>query len=112
MNLAELASRIGIWTSPAWPTRFLWATGPCQGRESCYEFRRALLGPATMNELKNPLVWIAGIALIGALLLLWRNRFTPEARERRRRDRSHRRVVSKSKRPTVKFAVRTDQSGK
>jgi hypothetical protein len=61
-----------------------------------------------MNDFKHPLVWLTGGALLGALWLLWRPRFTPEARERRRRERSHRRVVSKGKRPTVKFAVRTD----
>ncbi len=65
-----------------------------------------------MIDFKHPLVWLTGVALIGAFLLLWRTRFNPDARERRRRDRSHRRIVSKSKRPTVKFAVRTDQSGK
>jgi hypothetical protein len=63
-----------------------------------------------MFDLTNPIVWLAGGALGVASFLLLRGPFSTEARERRRRDRSHRRVVSKSKRPTVKFAVRTDHS--
>ncbi len=63
-----------------------------------------------MIDFKNPVVWLTGGILLGALILLARSRFSTEARERRRRDRSHQRVVSKSKRPSVKFAVRTDES--
>ena len=63
-----------------------------------------------MIDLKHLLVWLIGGALLGAILLLLRGQFSAEARERRRRERSHRRVVSKSKRPTVRFAVRTPRS--
>jgi hypothetical protein len=65
-----------------------------------------------MIDFGNPVVWLAGGALVGAILLLLRNRVSAEARERRRRERSHQRVVSKSKRPTVKLAVRTERSRK
>lgn len=58
-----------------------------------------------MFEIENPILWLLGVITLGALLILGRRHWNAEARERRRRDRSHGRVVSKSRRPMVKLAV-------
>jgi hypothetical protein len=57
----------------------------------------------------DPVTWVAGGLLLTAAFLLLRRYFTAEARERRRRDRSHGRVVAKGKRPMIKLAVKVEK---
>ena len=57
--------------------------------------------------------WIVWAAPAAAGALLWGlgvHFFSPEARERRRRSRSHGRVVSSRNGPTVNLAVKTPDS--
>ena len=60
-----------------------------------------------MFDLANPVVWLLALVLFTAVFVLLRGYFDPEARERRRRQRSHGRVVSKAARPMVSLAVKT-----
>ena len=55
---------------------------------------------------KNMVLGFGGCVILAAVLLL-RTRFSAEAREARRRRRSHGRVVSTRRYPTVKLAVET-----
>ena len=57
----------------------------------------------------NSAVWLIGIGAVAAILLLLRNFFGPEARERRRRRKNYGRVVSKERGPMIKLAVKTDK---
>ena len=57
----------------------------------------------------NPPFWLIGITVLIAVTLLVRGHFTAEAREARRRARSHGRVVSKGRGPMVKLAVETEK---
>lgn len=58
-----------------------------------------------MFEIENPVLWLLALVTMGAVILLGRRYLNAEARERRRRDRSHGRVISKARRPMVKLAV-------
>ncbi len=61
-----------------------------------------------MLDFSNPLVWFLLLGIIGAAtFLVLRGRYSPEAVERRRRLRSHGRVVSKVPRPIISLAVKT-----
>ena len=63
----------------------------------------------TMFGIENPLVWgVGGVVFAGACVLLWRH-FCAEARERRRRARSHGKVVSSRHGPLVRLVVETEQ---
>lgn len=55
----------------------------------------------------NPVFWLFGLLAATAVFLLLRRHFSAEARERRRRERSHGRVVSRKRGPWVKLAVKT-----
>ncbi len=57
------------------------------------------------------LVW-GLVGLMGVGLALWFAVASPEARMRRRRRKSHSRIVSKAKRPMVKFSVRPPKEPK
>jgi hypothetical protein len=59
----------------------------------------------TMLETGNVAVWVCGLLAVTAVLLALHH-CSPEARERRRRRRSHGRVVSRSKRPAVVLNVK------
>jgi hypothetical protein len=62
-----------------------------------------------MLDIKNPLVWlVVGVAL-AALGLLARDRFSAEARARRRREKSNRPLISRKRGPTVRLAVKVDK---
>jgi hypothetical protein len=63
-----------------------------------------------MLDARNPVVWLIGIIAVAIVLFLMRGHFTAEARERRRRAKSHRRVVSRKQGPTVRLAVDVDKS--
>ena len=60
-----------------------------------------------MFDLANPIVWLIALVLFAAVVVLLRGYFKSEDRERRRRQRSHGRVVSKAARPMVSLAVKT-----
>jgi len=62
-----------------------------------------------MFDLGNPVLWLAGILALAALFVLVGGRFSAQARERRRRDRSHGLVISRKCGPTVKLAVNVDE---
>jgi hypothetical protein len=64
-----------------------------------------------MSQLSNSMVWGAAAA-IAVALVVGRLFFNREARERRRRQRSHGRVVSKVTRPMVSLAVETEPEKK
>ena len=58
-----------------------------------------------MFNIGNPILWIIGVPALGVLWFLLRGHFSAETRERRRRGKSHRPVVSRKRGPTVKLAV-------
>ena len=62
-----------------------------------------------MLDARNPVVWLIGIVAFAVAFFLLRGHFTAEARERRRRERSHRRVVSRKQGPAVRLAVDVDE---
>ena len=64
-----------------------------------------------MLTIDTLILWLV-VALIGTAgwQLLGRRFLSPQAVERRRRDRSHRRVVSRRRGPTVRLAVRAPAS--
>ncbi len=65
-----------------------------------------------MFEFDKPLVWMVGaVVLVGAIVAL-RRHFGAEARARRRRERSHGRVISRRHGPAVKLAVETEKPKK
>jgi hypothetical protein len=62
-----------------------------------------------MLGIPNPVPWLLGIIALGVILFWMRRHFSPEARERRRRDKSHRPVLSRKQGPTVRLAVKVGQ---
>ena len=60
-----------------------------------------------MFDVENPILWIIGVPALAVLVFFLRGHFTAEARERRRREKSHRPVISRKQGPTVKLAVNT-----
>ena len=58
-----------------------------------------------MPDIRNPVVWLIGVITLGIVLFLLRGHFSAETRERRRRGKSHRPVISRKQGPTVKLAV-------
>jgi hypothetical protein len=59
----------------------------------------------TMLDIRNPLFWLLGVVVVVAVRSLVRSNFSAEAREQRRREKSHRPVVSRKHGPTVRLAV-------
>ncbi|MGA2865200.1 MAG: hypothetical protein ABSF95_12045 [Verrucomicrobiota bacterium] len=62
-----------------------------------------------MGDIGNPILWLIGVLALGVVLFLVRGRFSAEARARRRREKSHRPVISRKKGPTVRLAVDVDK---
>ena len=62
-----------------------------------------------MFDIANPVLWLIGFIVLAAVFLLLRGHFSAEARERRRRERSHKPVVSTAHRPMVRLAVETEK---
>ena len=58
-----------------------------------------------MFDIGNSFLWIIGVPAFAVLLFLVRGHFSAETRERRRRGKSHRPVISRKQGPTVKLAV-------
>jgi hypothetical protein len=63
-----------------------------------------------MFDIGKPVHWLIAVVALAALVFLLRGYFSPDARERRRRERSHRRVISKARRPMVRLAVKTEKA--
>jgi len=63
-----------------------------------------------MFDIGNPLLLPGCVIALGILLYLLRRRFSAEKRERRRREKSHRPVISRKRGPSVKLAVDVDKS--
>ena len=57
----------------------------------------------------NPATWVLGGLAAVALVCFGTHYFSNDARLERRRRKNNARVVSTSRRPTVKFSVHTDQ---
>ena len=62
-----------------------------------------------MLDTKNAVMGLGGCVILAASVRLFRHRFSAEAREARRRRRSHGRVVSTRNYPMVKLAVETEK---
>jgi hypothetical protein len=62
-----------------------------------------------MFDIATPVLWLIGIIALAAAFLLLRGYFSAEARERRRRERSHRPVISTASRPMVRLAAETEK---
>ena len=65
-----------------------------------------------MFELKYALFWLLGGLALAVSLFLLRWRFNPETRARRRREKSHRPVVSRQRGPAVRLAVEMDKGSR
>ena len=61
-----------------------------------------------MLNIQNPIVWLVGAIAGPVVWLVLRGHFSTESRERRR-ERSHRAMVSRKQGPTVKLAVKVDK---
>lgn len=70
---------------------------------------KILFESLTMFNARNPVVWLIGIIAFALAVPLLRGYFTAGARERRRRDKSHGRVISRKPGPTVRLAVDVDK---
>ena len=54
-----------------------------------------------MNVAGDMVFWIVGLVVVGLAAHFVANHFAPDARERRRCRRNHRKVISRAKRPVV-----------
>ena len=63
-----------------------------------------------MNVADNMAFWIVGLIIAGLLAHFISHQFSPEARERRRCRRNHRKVVSRAKRPVVMLSAKVPKS--
>ncbi len=63
-----------------------------------------------MVDWENPLWWLLGFLALGILFVFLRAHFGAEARESRRRRRSHGRVVSRARQPSIKLAVKSGKA--
>ena len=62
-----------------------------------------------MLDIRNPLLWLIALAALAAMLSWLRGHFNAEARTERRREKSHRPVISRKQGPTVKLAVNVEK---
>lgn len=63
-----------------------------------------------MNVADNLAFWIVGLVIAGLVAHFVAHHFSPEARERRRCRRNHRKVVSRTKRPIVTLSAKVPKS--
>jgi len=63
-----------------------------------------------MLDARNPGVWLIGVVALAVAFILLRGLFAAEARERRRREKSHKPVVSRKQGPTVRLAVDVEKT--
>ena len=62
-----------------------------------------------MSITETLVLWVLNLLAAAGLVFWLRRYFSPAAREQRRRDRSHGRIVSKAKAPMVKLAVQMEK---
>jgi hypothetical protein len=60
---------------------------------------------ANLRQMNRPGQWLIGLLALGILFVLLRSMFSRHRRAQRRRDRSHRPVISRRQGPTVKLAA-------
>lgn len=65
-----------------------------------------------MHDFKHAMFWLLGGLALASGLFLLRGRFNAEARARRRREKSHRPVISRRRGPAVRLAVEMDKDGR
>jgi hypothetical protein len=63
-----------------------------------------------MLNARSPILWFVVVVAFAFALFLARAYFSPDARARRRREKSHRPAVSRRQGPTVRLAVDVDKS--
>ena len=63
-----------------------------------------------MNVADNMVFWIVGLVFVGMLAHFVSHQFSPEARERRRCRRNHRKVISRAKRPVVMLSAKVPKA--
>lgn len=63
-----------------------------------------------MNVAEPMTVWIVGLVIAGLLASIATHHFTPEARERRRCRRNHRKVVTRARRPMVMLSAKVGKA--
>lgn len=63
-----------------------------------------------MFAISDTVLWLISAIVLAAVFWLLRGHFSAEAREQRRRARSHRPVISTANRPAVRLAVDADKS--
>ena len=78
------------------------------------KLEHARLGPRpiesfSMLDVRNPMLWFMGVLAATLVLLLARNHFSAEARSRRRREKSQRRVMSRRQGPTVRLETKVNK---
>lgn len=59
--------------------------------------------------MNQPALMVLGVLVLGLLFVLLRGTFNRQRRAQRRRDRSHRPVISRRQGPTVRLAVKVDK---
>jgi len=64
----------------------------------------------SMSGIPNSALWLAGVLVLIAVTLGLRRHFSADAREARRRERSHGPVVSRKPGPSVRLAVDAEKS--
>jgi len=62
-----------------------------------------------MFGIANSFLWLLGIVLLGAVLLGLRHYYSADAREARRRARSHGPVISRKRGPSVRLGVAVEK---
>jgi len=65
-----------------------------------------------MFGIKNPELWFIGVVVVAVAALLARDLVSGEARARRRREKSHRPLISRKPGPSVTLAVDVDKPGR
>jgi hypothetical protein len=63
-----------------------------------------------MNVADNLAFWIIGLVIAGLVAHFVAHYYSPEARERRRCRRNHRRVISRARRPMVMLSAKVPKS--
>ena len=62
-----------------------------------------------MSNTETFVLWLLNLLAAAGVAMWLRHYFSPAAREQRRRDRSHGRVVSRKHGPSVRLAVQTEK---
>ena len=62
-----------------------------------------------MSKTEILVLWVLNLLAAVGVVLWLRHHFSPAAREQRRRDRSHGRVVSRRQGPSVRLAVEAEK---